>query len=152
MSFDTNRWSCYRWRHAVNSAKNFLGKIFLIIWVFIGETQLPLYPSWCQITHLTKTGPGLLHTNWGIPELVRTKWGIPDLVCPPHIRGSHRLLCQQTEQGYLLDDREVHKVVDGGGYKGVDYLHLKDYLLNLNIVIVCGKPHHFFGLIIRAFK
>ena len=55
MSFDTNRWSCYRWRHAVNSAKNFLGKIFLIIWVFIGETRLPLYPSWCQITHLTKT-------------------------------------------------------------------------------------------------
>ena len=43
-------------------------------------------------------------------------------------------------------------MVDGGGYKGVDYLHLKDYLLNLNIVIVCGKPHHFFGLIIRAFK
>ena len=55
MSFNTNRWSCYRWRHAVNSAKNFLGKIFLIIWVFIGETRLPLYPSWCQITHLTKT-------------------------------------------------------------------------------------------------
>ena len=55
MSFNTNRWSCYRWRHAVNSAKNFLGKIFLIIWVFVGETRLPLYPSWCQITHLTKT-------------------------------------------------------------------------------------------------
>ena len=55
MSFNTNRWSCYRWRHAVNSAKNFLDKISLIIWVFIGETRLPLYPSWCQITHLTKT-------------------------------------------------------------------------------------------------
>ena len=55
MSFNTNRWSCYRWRHAVNSAKNFLGKIFLIIWVFVGETRLPLYPSWCQISHLTKT-------------------------------------------------------------------------------------------------
>ena len=54
MSFNTNRWSCYRWRHALNSAKNFLGKIFLIKWVFIGETRLPLYPSWCQITHLTK--------------------------------------------------------------------------------------------------
>ena len=24
------------------------------------------------------------------------------MVCPPHIRGSHRLLCQQTEQGNLL--------------------------------------------------
>ena len=44
MSFNTNRWSCYRWRHAVNSAKNFLGKIFLIIWVFIGETRLPIIP------------------------------------------------------------------------------------------------------------
>ena len=39
----------------INSAKNFLGKIFLIIWVFIGETLLPSYPSWCQIIHLTKT-------------------------------------------------------------------------------------------------
>ena len=37
-------------------------------------------------------------------------------------------------------------MVDGGGYKGVDYLHLKDYLLNLNIVIVCGKTHHFLAL------
>ena len=41
-------------------------------------------------------------TEWGIPELVRTKWEIHDLVCPPYIRGSHRLLCQQTEQGNLL--------------------------------------------------
>ena len=63
-------------------------------------------------TSLIQGGPGLLLTNWGIPELVctewgipelvRTKWGIPHLVCPPHIRGSHRLLCQQTEQGNLL--------------------------------------------------
>ena len=54
MNFDTTRWSCYRWRYAVNSAKHFLGKIFFIIWVFIGEIILQLYLSWCQITHLTK--------------------------------------------------------------------------------------------------
>ena len=35
--FNTTRWSCHRWRHAVNSAKHFLGKILLIIQVFICE-------------------------------------------------------------------------------------------------------------------
>ena len=36
-------------------ARHFLGKIFFIIWVFIGEIILQLYLSWCQITHPTKT-------------------------------------------------------------------------------------------------
>ena len=58
MSFNTNRWSCHRWRYAGNSAKNFLGKIFMSIHC-IGGTLLPLYLSWCQITHLPKTETGL---------------------------------------------------------------------------------------------
>ena len=40
MSFNTRRWSSHRWRQAVNCAKNFLAKIFFMIWVFIGETLL----------------------------------------------------------------------------------------------------------------
>ena len=80
--------------------------------VLMIKTLNHLCPDFMHSTSLIQGGPGLLHTNWGIPELVctewgipelvRTKWGIPDLVCPPHIRGSHRLLCQQTEQGNLL--------------------------------------------------
>ena len=56
-SFNTARWSCHRWRYAGNSAKNFLGKIFMSIHC-IGGTLLPLYLSWCQITHLPKTETG----------------------------------------------------------------------------------------------
>ena len=32
------------------------------------------------------------------------------MVCPPHIRGSHRLLCQQTEQGNLLFSPQLFHV------------------------------------------
>ena len=55
-----------------------------------------------------------MRTDSGIPESVRTKSGIPELVCPPHIRGSHRLLCQLTEQGNLLGFRlpELCKFLD----------------------------------------
>ena len=39
MNFNTTRWSCHRWRHAVNSAKHFLGKVFLITYVFILDSD-----------------------------------------------------------------------------------------------------------------
>ena len=34
------------------------------------------------------------------------------MVCPPHIRGYHRLLCQQTEQGNLLVEQVIDKVLE----------------------------------------
>ena len=74
---NTSRWSCHSWRHTVNSAKNFLGKIVLIIWVFNGETLLPSYPSWCQITykHWGRTANGAFLIS---PLFSKPEWSPPE--------------------------------------------------------------------------